>query len=312
MRKRLIVALAGVTAVIVAAAIVLRPAPSPPPVRALGAALEPGLTPAQLRAEVLEPRFERLKPLHRPAPPVLTGSWLESYPEPGETFAAYADAGPTRPTAERRILYFQPIGTFSPEQLRVVEQTADYVARFFQLPVTTLPTLPSSTVPASGRRRHQLLTTYILETVLTPKVPADAIAVLGLTAEDLYPGEGWNFVFGEASIVDRVGVWSIHRYGRPGDPIYLRRTLNTAVHELGHMLSLNHCVGWACVMAGSNSLEESDTAPASLCPTCLQKVTYNVGLDPAKRAAQLAEFFADAGLDAERTAAEKERAALAP
>ncbi len=36
--------------------------------------------------------------------------------------------------------------------------------------------------------------------------------------------------------------------------------------------------------------------PLELCPSCLQKLTWNVGLDPLKRFEDLAAFSADAGL----------------
>ena len=48
-----------------------------------------------------------------------------------------------------------------------------------------------------------------------PRRPEDAVAVLGLTTSDLWPGEGWNFVFGQASLRDRIGVWSLYRFGDP-------------------------------------------------------------------------------------------------
>lgn len=39
--------------------------------------------------------------------------------------------------------------------------------------------------------------------------------MIAFTNADLWPGEGWNYVFGQASLADHVGVWSIHRYGDP-------------------------------------------------------------------------------------------------
>jgi WD40 repeat protein len=37
---------------------------------------------------------------------------------------------------------------------------------------------------------------YILHEVLEPQRPTDALAYLALTGSDLWPGKGWNFVFG--------------------------------------------------------------------------------------------------------------------
>ena len=40
----------------------------------------------------------------------------------------------------------------------------------------------------------QIQTGYVLREVLAPRRPPDALALLGLTAVDLFPGPGWNFV----------------------------------------------------------------------------------------------------------------------
>jgi archaemetzincin len=60
-----------------------------------------------------------------------------------------------------------------------------------------------------------VLSTYILREVLEPERPADALAYLALTASDLWPRKGWNFVFGQANLRKRVGVWSLYRNGDP-------------------------------------------------------------------------------------------------
>ena len=113
-------------------------------------------------------------------------------------------------------------------------------------------------------------------------------AYIALTTSDLWPGQGWNFVFGQASVTDRVGVWSIWRNGDPhgDDEAYrtcLRRTLKTASHETGHMFSMQHCTFYECNMCGSNHREESDRQPLWLCPICLAKLCHATGADPGKR-----------------------------
>ena len=99
--------------------------------------------------------------------------------------------------------------------------------------------------PTKTRRRddEQILTTYVLDNVLLPDLPDDAAAMIAFTASDLWPGEGWNFVYGQASTSDRVGVWSINRNGDPdaGEAEFrlcLLRAMKTATHETGHMFSL--------------------------------------------------------------------------
>ena len=86
--------------------------------------------------------------------------------------------------------------------------------------------------------------------------------------EDLYPDPRWNFVFGQASLHDRVGVFSFARYDPAffGEPcgnryqqLLLRRSGRVLAHETARMFSLAHCIYFKCVMNGSNHLHESDS-----------------------------------------------------
>jgi archaemetzincin len=149
-----------------------------------------------------------------------------------------------------------------------------------------------------------VLSTYVLNDVLRPRLPRDACAYIALTTSDLWPGEGWNFVFGQASLTERVGVWSIHRNGDPhgGEAAFqlcLRRTLKTATHETGHMFSMQHCIYYNCNMCGSNHLAEADQHPLWLCPICLGKLCHATGADPLKRYEALASFCKQHGLNEE-------------
>ena len=74
--------------------------------------------------------------------PPQPGDWLETFKEPGQTFEEYLKANPTRPEGSRRVLYVQPLGAFTPAQTRVVALTADYLSRFFGLPVRLLAPAP--------------------------------------------------------------------------------------------------------------------------------------------------------------------------
>ena len=130
------------------------------------------------------------------------------------------------------------------------------------------------------------------------------MAVLALTTADLWPGKGWNFVFGQASFSDRVGVWSLSRFGNPEGAKaeaqqYRRRMFKVAVHETGHMLGIAHCTAYECGMNGSNHLAEMDSRPFSFCPECVQKIWWACRVDPVRRYASLAEFAKQHGLAAE-------------
>ncbi|MHC4718677.1 MAG: archaemetzincin [Planctomycetota bacterium] len=212
--------------------------------------------------KMLEQAMVKLRPLHRKLGRAAPGEWLYHHKEPGQTFRQYIGSGP----AKRRVIYIQPLGTFSGPQRRIIDVTAEFMGAWFKLPVKVRQPLDLSIIPARAQRKHptrgdhQILTGYVLERVLRPRLPKDAFAMIAFTTSDLWPGEGWNFVFGEASLRRRVGVWSLYRFGDPArsGAAYRRcllRTTRCAVHEMGHMFSMLHCTAYACGMCGSNSLD---------------------------------------------------------
>lgn len=256
-----------------------------------------------------------LEPLHEAKRKPGKSDWLASHNEEGQTFDEYRRDDPVVPDLERgpgkrHTLYIQPLGGLTPTQTKIVELTAKYMHRFFGVPVKLSAELPMSLVPASARRTHpswgtkQVLSSHILNEVLLPRLPDDATAYISFTASDLWPGDGWNFVFGQASLTERVGVWSVHRYGNPdaSEEAYrlaLLRTLKVAVHETGHMFSIKHCTAHECVMGGSNNLDETDRAPLWLCPQCMAKMCWATRTSPLVRYEKLAGFMRKQGFEAE-------------
>ena len=232
---------------------------------------------------------------------------MGSHPEPGQTFAQYLKDHPHRLPAGRTKLYLQPIGDFTAAENAMVPTLKEFMHLIFGMEVVTLEKINVTQIPATARREsklsggQQILSTYVLDHILLPNRPPDAVAVLAITPSDLWPGAGWNFVFGQASLEDRVGVWSTARFGDPAkEPAtYLRRVLQVAIHETGHMFGIEHCTAWQCCMNGSNSLAESDRIPLVFCPECDAKLWWSCKLDPAARAKQLAEFAQRHQLDNE-------------
>jgi archaemetzincin len=252
---------------------------------------------------------EAVKPLHVAMLPPRPGDWLETNREPGQTLEEYLAGNPTTARGARRTLYVQPLGEFTDGQRRVVGLAADYMSRFFGLPVKVNPDLPLSLVPASERRVQwgveQIRTGYVLMDILRPRLPEDAAALIAFTASDLYPDETMNFVFGQASLVERVGVWSIQRFGDPEASSEefrrcLRRTMKLATHETGHMFSVRHCTLYECNMNGSNHIEETDRHPADYCPECVAKLLHATRADARTRYTRLADFCQAQGLRADR------------
>jgi archaemetzincin len=262
---------------------------------------------------------EKLRPLADPLPGPSPGDWLAEHPEPGQTFAEYLDARPVRKSDKLNTIYLCLVGDFSEAQRRVLTLTQDYLSVFFDCPVKVQRQIALASIPARARRTHpswgdsQVLTGYILHEVLEPERHADALAYLALTASDLWPGRGWNFVFGEASLRQRIGVWSIYRNGDPETdfPLCLRRTLGTASHETGHILGMAHCTAYLCLMNGSNHQQEKDRRPMHPCPVCLRKLCWNLRAEPVAYLTKLKTFCRQNGFDAESGWYEKAAEALA-
>jgi len=250
-----------------------------------------------------------LAPLHKRLAPPREGDWLDRFHEEGQTFEAYVESKPVALTKERATLYVQPLGPFSSSQHRVVGAASEFLGRYFSCPVKILPRITLDVIPSSARRpgaggSEQLRTGYILRSILAPTLPPDAAVMIAFTASDLWPGEGWNYVFGEATLRDRVAVFSIARFGDPAESRgafrkCLLRACKVSSHEVGHMFSMPHCTFCECNACGSNSLSEMDRRPLSLCPECLAKLCWATGTEPIQRYDRLAEFARAHGLDEE-------------
>jgi len=274
-------------------------------------AREPASQAADVRsASQLSTAAKKIRPLHAVKAPSGSDDWLSTHPEPGQTFEQYRRSNPNRPTKEHTTLYILPIGEFSPTQRKLVDETAEFLSRYYNVPTKTLDPLGPEVIPPEAQRTQpnggdrQFLTTYVLDKVLKPRMPPDAVALLALTATDLWPGEGWNFVFGQASLSDKVGVWSFHRYGnlegsKAERQQFRRRTFKVALHETGHMFGIAHCTAYECSMNGSNHLDEMDSRPLWLCPECVHKIWWACHANPARRCQSLIEFAKQHGLDTE-------------
>ncbi len=259
--------------------------------------------------ERLFPEIEdRLRPLARTPQPPEVGDWLAEHPEPGQTFDQYLAADPVRRGVGAAEIYLCFAGDFDEPRQRILDLTRQYLGLFFDVPVRVRRRLTPAEVPARARRTHpewgdeQVLSTFMLREVLEPDRPDDALAYLAITSWDLWPGRGWNFVFGQANLRKRVGVWSVYRNGDPAEGpaafrLCLRRTLATATHETGHVLTMKHCTAFLCLMNGSNHQEERDGRPLNLCPVCLRKLLWNLQAEPGPYLRRLGEFCDAQGLE---------------
>lgn len=230
--------------------------------------------------------------------PVL-GEWLYEHKESGQSLEQYKKSNPFKPKDSTYAIYLQPIGEFSSIHKSALELTRAYIEIFFQQKTILLPNLSDKNIPDSALRDrgdyYQIFAPYILNKVLVSKTPKNGIALMAFTEKDLYPNNQWNFVFGLASYKDRIGVTSIYRLYEKRDidsnfNQYLRRLCQISSHEIGHMMSLKHCISAKCLMNGSNSLYETDNSPNRLCSSCQKKLFWNLRYDNEKRLKELINF----------------------
>ena len=280
---------------------------------AVNAAAVPARVAAIGSTALLAPELRRafdyaaFEPMPEPSP----DDWLARHPEKPQSFQDYVRAHKNVPTAQRRVIYLLPVGSFPASAPPLAELTR-IVHAFFRLEVKTLPAVKVGDVTATSRinertKKRQLLAPEVLRW-LEPRLPDDAFGLVAVTMEDLFPQPSWNFVFGMASLQKRVAVQSFARHDPAffGEPrpagwrtLARRRATWTLLHEISHMFGLTHCTYWRCVVAGSNHQEEADRSPLRACPVCLRKLHAAIRFDPAAREDALAAVFGELGIDDE-------------
>ena len=257
--------------------------------------------------------------LYEKLPDPRPGDWRAEHPEPVQSFSDYIGSGPNRPRQVRKWIILQPLGTMTEEARGRLDTLREFLGLYYGLPVRTEAWTAMTNVRGrerdfAGRSFRQYLTDDILYKLLLPRVRIGTFALLGVTMEDLYPEDSWNYVFGQASLAHRVGVYSLVRFypefwgeerTEAAERLGLRRSLQILVHETGHMFGVHHCQTYACVMNGTNSLAETDARPIHLCPECLKKFRWNIGFDPVERYRDLKAFYERHGLTAEAGWVEK-------
>lgn len=152
-------------------------------------------------------------------------------------------------------------------------------------------------------------------------IPLDGFCLMALTMSDLYDTNSDLFVAGMAAGNHRVGVFSLKRYNpcltfasdnwydittgsvcdrEAQKVIMLQRSCKLLVHEIAHILGVDHCIWYSCCMNGSGHLGEDFCQSMHLCPVDLRKLQTLLGFNVLERYQKLMEFFTKYHLKPER------------
>ena len=247
------------------------------------------------------------------------GDWLEEHTEKGQTFDQFKTCLRNKVDKKRSVIYILPFSGDMDEKF--LSYLQNYCSAFFKgMVVKVLPAKSASKLEVSSRSnpytgQFQYNAGQMLKKLIS-LIPSDAYCMIGISKEDIYPREGWNFCFGLASVSNRVGVFSFARY----DPNFCDddtesgeeesscseteletivsnksmlhyRSCRVMAHEICHMFGIKHCIYYNCMMNGSNSSSESCRKPPYLCPVCLKKLQLAVAFDPVERYKQLSSIM---------------------
>ena len=102
----------------------------------------------------------------------------------------------------------------------------------------------------------------------------------------------FTYVFGEARQGGMRALVSVYRLIKKTDAsaipedIMLQRAAKVALHEMGHLFDLVHCMDDGCLMNFSGGLEDLDKAPLSFCRYCSRYLRDALSLNEEEKGAK--------------------------
>jgi archaemetzincin len=152
-----------------------------------------------------------------------------------------------------------------------VKSIAAHLLGYFQLEALVLPPMEHPTY-AYNERRHQYDAAAIITAMESLSFP-QCDKIIGVVDVDLFIPI-FVHVLGEAREGGRAALVSIYRLKGPSSPsqeslnLQMERASKVALHELGHLYDLHHCMDRLCLMHFSGGLEDLDQTPLYLCRYC--------------------------------------------
>ena len=186
---------------------------------------DPAALPAPFRAvgECCDACFARIE---HPA----RGDWLDAHNERGQSYASFARMSMrVAPHAHVTTIELVPVGPWgggdgsAAAHAPSLDALCRYAAAFFGTdcrvgaPIALAEVFEEAREGGEGQLQ---ITAGEVQRALRARRPArDVLCSVGVTMADLYvikDGEAWNFVFGQASLMEGVGIFSFARYAPGG------------------------------------------------------------------------------------------------
>ena len=169
-----------------------------------------------------------------------------------------------------------PFGDVPEVALKVI---AAHVLGYFNLDADILPRRKSP-AHAFDVNRHQYNAATILK-ALESMESHDYVKVIGVLDIDLFVPI-LTHVFGEAKLGGNCAVVSLYRLktdsdgSKASESLILERAAKVALHELGHLFNLVHCMDRRCLMHFSGGQQDLDELPFYFCRYCSKSLEDNL------------------------------------
>ena len=231
------------------------------------------------------------------------GDWLAEHTENGQSLEQFKTCGINIPDSTHKYVYIKPFGKLEEDSIFNLAILEEFIEIYYGLDVIIQKPAGEKVLKKfTSRDNNGIFQIHADEFLnyLYYKMPPNCYCTMAITSVDLYPADSWNFVFGMASLINRVGVTSVARYDdsfftgdiKDRDRKVIRdRSLKVMTHEIGHMFGMEHCIYYECMMNGSNHQGESDSQPMTLCPVCLSKMQHSTNIDKKARYKKLRTFY---------------------
>ena len=253
---------------------------------------------SKLPDDSLKKILKTVEDFHNPIYAPEKDDWLSEQEEDGQTFNQFLYDRYNLMSVNRNIIYINPLQEM-PQQfldnLLLYCQSFFYPMKVKLINIVSLQSLKVKSRINKYSKKIQYNASQI-NSKTVKYVPNDAHCMVSILLDDLYPESSWNFVFGLATIEDRVGVFSFARFSSSFekknevvnfDNFLLYCSCSTLTHEICHTFGLDHCIYYTCLMNGCNNMEEAKKQPLYECPVCLRKLHYSIGFDPLERYKQM-------------------------